>query len=169
MYVYCFYCLLTNCIICLHTDPPAPSGVTVTPLPQRGVLGVTWRVPTVDTGLTITGYFVQYRTSSTGPYSRAGTVSGSSTSTTIPGLQLGTRYRVKVAAVTQLGIGMYSSDVGGTTYNGECSGEYVIIHCIVVCCSYSVHFISISPKYGQCILIVIFSISIYVHISLIFL
>ena len=81
------------------------------------MLRVTWRAPTVDTGLTITGYSVQYRTSSTGPYSRAGTVSGRST--TITGLQLGTRYRVRVAAVTQLGTGVYSSDVGGTTFNGE--------------------------------------------------
>ena len=114
------YCLLDiSSYICLHTAPPAPSSVTVTPLPQRGVLRVTWRAPTVDTGLTITGYSVQYRTPSSGPYSRAGTVSGSSTSTTISGLQLGTRYRVRVAAVTQLGTGVYSSDVGGTTYNGE--------------------------------------------------
>ena len=77
---------------------------------------MTWRAPTVDAGLTITRYSVQYRTSSTGPYSTARTVSGSSTSTTITGLQLGTRYRVRVAAVTQLGTGVYSSDVGGTTY-----------------------------------------------------
>ena len=105
--------------ICSHTDPPAPSGVRVTPLPQRGVLRVTWRAPTVDSGLTITGYSVQYGTSSTGPYSTARTVSGSSTSTTITSLQLGTRYRVRVAAVTQLGTGAYSSDVGGTTYKCE--------------------------------------------------
>ena len=106
----------------IATDPPAPNGVRVTPLPQRGVLRVAWRAPTVDTGLTITGYSVQYRTSS-GPYSRARTVSGRSTSTTISGLQLGTRYRVRVAAVTQLGTGAYSSDVVGTSYNGECTGE----------------------------------------------
>ena len=87
---------------------------------------MTWRAPTVDTGLTITGYSVQYRTSSTGPYSRARSVSGRSTSTAISGLQLGTGYRVRVAAVTQLGTGVYSSDVGGTTYNGECIGEYVV-------------------------------------------
>ena len=43
----------------------------------------------------------------------------SSTSTTISSLQLGTRYRVRVAAVTQLGTGVYSSDVVGTTYDGE--------------------------------------------------
>ena len=110
----------------MHTDPPAPSGIRVTPLPQRGVLRVTWRAPTVDTGLTIIVYSVQYRTSSTGPYSRAGTVSGRSTSTTISGLQLGTRYGVRVAAVTQLGTGVYSSDVGGTTYNSECTGECIL-------------------------------------------
>ena len=127
--MYCLsYILLTISAyiilcICFHTDPPAPSSVTVTPLPQRGALRVTWRAPTVDTGLTITAYSVQYRTSSTGPYSRAHTVSGSSTSTTISGLQLGTGYRVRVAAVTQLGTGVYSSDVVGTTYNGECTSE----------------------------------------------
>ena len=100
----------------LYIAPPAPSGVSVTPLPLRGVLRVTWRAPTVDTGLTITGYSVEYRTSSTRPYSRTRTVSGRSTSTTISGLQLGTRYRVRVTAVTQLGTGVYSSDVVGTTY-----------------------------------------------------
>ena len=107
-----------NCTMSFNhtTDPPPPGSINVTPLPQRGVLRVTWRAPTVDTGLTITGYSVQYRTSSTGPYSRARTVSGRSTSTTISGLQLDTRYRVRVAAVTQLGTGVYSSDVGGTTY-----------------------------------------------------
>ena len=108
-----FKCLL------IAKAPPAPSGVRVTPHPQRGVLRVTWRAPTVDTGLTITGYSVQYRTSSTGYYSRPRTVSGRSTSTTISGLQLGTRYRVRVAAVTQLGTGAYSSDAVGTTYKRE--------------------------------------------------
>ena len=50
----------------------------------------------------------------------------SSTSTSISGLQLGTGYRVRVAAVTQLGTGAYSSDVAGITYNGECTGEYTL-------------------------------------------
>ena len=129
-------------IFLIVAAPPAPSGVRVTPLPQRGVLRVTWRAPTVDTGLTITGYSVQYRTSSTGPYSRARTVSGRSTSTAISGLQLGTRYRVRVAAVTQLGTGAYSSDVGGTTYNGECTGEYLIIPCsfvVLIFCTYIIN------------------------------
>ena len=109
----------------LHAAPSAPSDVRVTPLPQRGVLRVTWRAPTVDTGLTITGYYVQYRTSSTGPYSRPRPVSRSPTSTTISGLQLGTRYRVRVATVTQLGTDVYSSDVVGTTYKREWTGVKV--------------------------------------------
>ena len=87
---------------------------------------MTWRAPTVDTGLTITGYSVQYRSSRTGPYSSPRYVSGRSTSTTISGLQLGTRYGVRVAAVTQLGTGVYSSDVVGTTFDGECTREYIL-------------------------------------------
>ena len=120
--VFCLYFsqllhILVSIFLC--KAPPAPGSVRVTPLPQHGVLRVTWRVPTVDTGLTITAYSVQYRTSSNGPYSRARTVSGRFTSTTISGLQLGTGYRVRVAAVTQLGNGVYSRDVVGTTYKRE--------------------------------------------------
>ena len=150
--MYYLYCLI---IIFYHlhfnTDPPAPGGVRVNPLPQRGVLRVSWRAPTVDTGLTITGYSVQYRTSSTGPYSRSRTVSGRSTSTTISGLQLGTRYSVRVAAVTQLGTGVYSSDVGGTTYNCECCSKCVSIPYSFVPLIF--HAFSIPLNHGQHIII----------------
>ena len=105
-------------ILSHSTDAPAPRNVAVTPAKQARVLGVTWTAPTVDSGLTITGYSVQYKRSSDQSYTPH-SVSGSPTSTSITGLQLGTTYSVRVAAIAQLGTGVYSNPVNVRTYNGE--------------------------------------------------
>ena len=82
-------------------------------------LTVSWTAVSDESGIT---YTVWYSTSSVDemePPSGALTVSGiTGTSTTLNGLEQGTRYYIWVAAVSSDGQGSYSTRVSQTTYTG---------------------------------------------------
>ena len=97
--------------------PGKPSSPTVKPNAASGhdSLDVSWSVPS-NTGPSITGYDVQYRLEGGGEdgwtdHSTAGT----STSTTISGLDSGSSYEVRVRAENDEGQGRWSEPVSGDT------------------------------------------------------
>ena len=100
-----------------HFTVPAPSNVLVNP--YQSTLVVSW-TPSV-TNLGIVWYLVEYHSMNSNATYLSCEVPGNQGNSTLPDqtLQLGTRYSVRVAAVTQQGTGAYSESVTGTTYNGE--------------------------------------------------
>ncbi len=97
--------------------PGKPSSPTVKPnaASGHGSLDVSWSVPS-NAGPSITGYDVQYRLEGGGgdgwtDHSTAGT----STSTTISGLDSGSSYEVRVRAENDEGQGRWSEPVSGDT------------------------------------------------------
>ena len=74
-----------------------PTGLTVS---NKGSTGftVSWTAPTGTSGLTITGYKVEYRTASSSDYTDAGHT-GTSTSITLTGLTHSTGYVVEIRAL----------------------------------------------------------------------
>ena len=102
----------------ITTDASAPT-VTASPLSEEGKINVSWTVPRVSSGSSITGYSIQYKvSSSSGPYLNISDPGSSTTNTVISGLRSGEDYLVRVAAKTELGIGSdsYGSD-RATTYD----------------------------------------------------
>ena len=95
---------------------PPPGDVSVSPSSVPGILVVSWTLPTIDPGLKISRYSIQYECCGAGSENTNVNNTGTNvTSSPISGLQLGTTYAVRVAAVTELGVGMYSIFVNGTT------------------------------------------------------
>ena len=78
-------------------------------------LRVTWNAPSSDR--TITNYKIQYRRGTSGSWMER-TSNGNTTMVTIESLQLGTKYQVRVTAVSDLGDGAWSNIVSNTTFNG---------------------------------------------------
>jgi serine/threonine protein kinase len=95
---------------------PPPGNVSVSPSSVPGILVVSWTLPTIDPGLKISRYSIQYECCGAGSENTNVNNTGTHvTSSPISGLQLGTTYAVRVAAVAELGVGMYSIFVNGTT------------------------------------------------------
>ena len=96
------------------TKPAQPSAPTVS-VPTTGNdgqrLSVTWTAPTNDGGSAITGYDVQYKTSTASDWTDK-SHTGTGTSTTITGLTQGTAYNVQVRATNSVGDSAWSSGTG---------------------------------------------------------
>ena len=84
-------------------DAPPPSKLNALPIPQ-GKVQVYWTPPTPPTGSSLTGYSIQYRMGGSGSYMTASDPGGSATATIVSNLQVGTQYKVRVAAKTELGV-----------------------------------------------------------------
>ena len=82
-------------------------------------LRVTWNIPQSDR--TISQYLVQYRKSRTTSWSSATilSVSPPTTDTNLTGLDVGTEYTVRVRAVSELGVGMWSEEQTERTVDRE--------------------------------------------------
>ncbi|MGC4174053.1 fibronectin type III domain-containing protein [Demequina sp.] len=91
--------------------PSAPQDVKVT----RGdkVATITWAAPLEPNG-TITNYVVEKRTGTTGTWTTAATVSGTTLTYQVKSLTNGTAYNFRVVAKTANGTGTYSSIVAAT-------------------------------------------------------
>ena len=95
--------------------PSAPSAPTVTATSgSTSSLDVSWTAPANDGKPPITSYDLQYRQGTTGNFGD-GPQNVAGTSTTISGLQPGTRYQVRVRATNAEGDGPYSSSGSGWT------------------------------------------------------
>ena len=92
------------------TAPAVPAAPAVDK--ANNSLVVTWTAPSADNGASITGYSVQWSTSSTFA-SITGSSSTASLTTTITGLTNGTTYYVRVASVNAAGTSAYSSGTSG--------------------------------------------------------
>ena len=101
---------------------PTDGGVSVVALNETGKVRVTWSRPTLGPGQVITGYSVQYRRRGTTSYTTHSVSGSSTTSYTIPNLNLGRVYEVRVASVGPLRLSGYCCGNGKQvmTYNREC-------------------------------------------------
>ena len=93
-----------------------PRMVSLTPLPTRGAVRVTWSPPTDLCGLTNPQYTIQYGRTTSTPTTYPSTPSSSPID--ITGLEVGQEYFVRVAILTQSGSGTFSSWESVTTYEG---------------------------------------------------
>ena len=110
------------------SKPGAPASVSATG--GNAQVAVSWTAPTNDGGAAVTGYNVQYSTSSSGTYIDAigacapETTNGSTATTcTMTGLTNGTTYYFKVAAINTVGTGDYAGPADATPQvpvNGAC-------------------------------------------------
>ena len=85
----------------------APTGVTFSNKSSTGFT-VSWTAPTGTSGLTITGYAVRYRVSTSTTYSDADHT-GTGTSNTLTGLTPGTSYGVEIRALSGTEVGVWST------------------------------------------------------------
>ena len=95
----------------------APTGVTVSKTGSTGFT-VSWTAPTGTSGLTITGYDVRYRLSTSAAYSDANHT-GTTTSATLTGLTPITGYAVQVRAVSGTEKGIWSTTVYNSTLSAN--------------------------------------------------
>ena len=86
---------------------------------------VTWTTPQSD--VAISQYEVQYRRSGTTSWSSATPLSGSppATSTVLTGLDAGTKYNIRVRAVSAAGAGEWSVEQTEKTFCSELACTYV--------------------------------------------
>ena len=89
----------------------APTSLTVSS--GRTGMSVSWTAPSSNGGSEITDYVVQYATTSGGAYTAFSDGTSTTASATITGLTAGSTYYVRVAAVTSLSTGTYSSESSG--------------------------------------------------------
>ena len=97
-------------------EPPArPDAPTASPSPDapQTALDVTWTAP-ANTGPALTGYDLRYRKQGEQGWS-AHAVTGTATSTTIPGLEPDATYEVQVAASNDEGTSAWSDSGAGST------------------------------------------------------
>jgi hypothetical protein len=86
-----------------------------------GSVKITWTIPNDQNRSAITGYSVQI--ASNASYTTLPAISGRDvTSQLITGLNTTTQYSVRVASVSELGMGPYSDEVQVTTHGTEVSG-----------------------------------------------
>ena len=96
--------------------PSAPTGLTVAPtLGAGGSLDASWTAPTNTDKPTITGYKLQYATSSSGPWNNGPQNVTGTSSTFTTGLAEDTLYYVRVLAFNSDGDGAWSSTDSATT------------------------------------------------------
>ncbi|NBW19291.1 MAG: fibronectin type III domain-containing protein [Caulobacteraceae bacterium] len=93
--------------------PGAPTSVSGTP--GSAQVSLTWSAPAATGGYSITDYAVQYSSNSGSSWTTFSRSASSSTSATVTGLTNGTGYVFRVAAVTVVGTGSYSSASSSVT------------------------------------------------------
>ena len=97
-----------------RTTPDAPSALAVTTV-SSGIVVLGWTEPSTTGGFPVIGYRVETSTNGGTSWTVYSLNSGSaSTSTSISGLVDGTEYTFRVAAITTVGTGTYSTTVTGT-------------------------------------------------------
>ena len=95
--------------------PEAPSGVTGTS-GDNGQSVVSWKAPSSDGGSSISGYTVEYSTTSGGTYTAASTCTNVNALTcTVTGLTNGTSYYFEVEAINSVGTGPLSAASSAAT------------------------------------------------------
>ncbi len=87
--------------------PGAPTGVSGTP--GNGEVALSWAAPASNGGASITDYVVQYSSNSGSTWTTFSDGTSATLSTTVSGLSNGTGYLFRVAAVTSVGTGSYST------------------------------------------------------------
>jgi len=87
--------------------PRAPVGLSAQA--SDGLAVLNWGKPSWDGGATITSYLIQYRSGRSLNWTTVGSGTGSATTATVTGLDNGTSYSFRVAAVNQRGAGDFSS------------------------------------------------------------
>ena len=93
--------------------PGAPTSVSGTA--GNAQVSVTWTAPSATGGYAITDYTVQYSSNSGSSWTTFSRAASSATSATVTGLTNGTAYTFRVAAVTVLGSGAYSTASSSVT------------------------------------------------------
>ena len=106
----------TTSVLDVAELPSAPTGLSVAPtLGAGGSLDASWTAPTNTGKPTITGYKLQYSTSSSGPWSNGPQNVTGTSSTFTTGLAENTLYYVRVLAFNSDGDGAWSSTDSATT------------------------------------------------------
>ena len=93
--------------VAIATVPGAPTNVVGTP--GAGQVSLTWNAPADNGGSAITDYVIQYSSDSGSNWDTAFDGSGTDTSKTITGLDNGTSYTFRIAAVNLVDPGDYST------------------------------------------------------------
>ena len=93
--------------------PGAPTSVSGTA--GNAQVSLTWTAPAANGGSAITDYTVQFSSNSGSSWTTFSRAASSATSATVTGLTSGTAYTFRVAAVTALGAGAYSSASSSVT------------------------------------------------------
>ena len=99
-------------------DAPGAPSVSQNPSSPRSALDVSWAAPDMTGKPPITGYEVRYRETATGAWK---SVSRTSTTTTISGLESGTAYEAQVRASNHEGTSGWSDSGNGLTQSGPAS------------------------------------------------
>ena len=103
----------------------APTSLTVSS--GRTGMSVSWTAPSSNGGSAITDYVVQYTTSAGGSYTTFSDGTSTTASATITGLTAGSTYYVRVAAVTSLSTGTYSSESSGVLSTTCANGGVCVV------------------------------------------
>ena len=107
---------ITVTVTDVNEPPSAPSAPTISSVTATGFT-VSWTAPT-NTGPAITGYAVQYREGTSGPWTNAGH-SGTDPSIAVTGLTAGTAHQVQVQATNAEGTSAWSASASATTVANE--------------------------------------------------
>ena len=94
--------------------PGAPTGLSASAY-GAGLVSLTWTAPAATGGYSITDYSIQYSSNSGSTWSSFSRSASSTTSASLSGLTNGTSYIFRVAAVTVLGPGAYSTASSSVT------------------------------------------------------
>ena len=108
-----------------------PTAVTAVPGVNLGSIRVMWVAPLDTGGVSITGYYIQYRIWGTASYAIQ-LSQPQPTEATISGLRLGTTYQVRLAALTAIGIGPYCCTQKGSQVFARTRDGKLIILCAVM-------------------------------------
>jgi len=92
--------------------PGIPTSLSGSPVNQ-GVL-LSWVAPVFDGGSSVTDYSIQYSSNSGSTYSTFSDGTSTLTSTTVTGLTNGTSYLFRVAAINEVGTGLYTQSISVT-------------------------------------------------------
>lgn len=97
-----------------RTTPDSPSGLSATP--GSGQVSLSWSAPVFNGGSAITDYIVQYGVAGSGDWETFDDGNSVTASVAVTGLNNGTDYDFRVAAVNAAGQGAYSSAIEATPY-----------------------------------------------------
>ena len=105
--------------------PPAPTSLTATG--GNAQVALTWTAPTVLTQTPITDYTVQFSSNSGSTWTTFSDGTSTATSATVTGLTNGTAYTFRVAAVSGVGQGAWSSASNSVTPSQSVSVQYLVV------------------------------------------